>query len=111
MSIVFIEPAKGGFSIIRDGKESPWRISIESMVPVKKRTSVRDYYIIVRKGGKAIDRIKYDEQDVSWVVDSKDVPKYVKELCAYLLKTGDLNRYSQGRTYSNKFTELGMAAN
>ena len=64
MNTIRIESANGGFDIIRDGKKTQWKISIESMVPVKKRSTIEHYYIIVRKKEKIIDRVLYIDLSV-----------------------------------------------
>ena len=108
MSITIV-PSKDGFSIRRNDKKTAWSITIASMVPVKKRTTIEHYYILVIKDGKVIDRALYSDGNVSWIYSSEAVPNYVKEIAEDLLGTGDINKHSENKVFDNKFTRLGLA--
>jgi len=106
---VTIVPSKDGFSIKRNGKKTAWSLTIASMVPIKKRTTIEHYYILVIKDKKVIDRVLYSNGDISWIYSSEAVPNYVKGIAEDLLDTGDINKYSENKVFDNKFTRLGLA--
>jgi len=108
MNILSLKPKSGGFLIIRDGKKTTWMASIGSMVPVKKRTELSHYYIIVKKGKKIVDRLLYENSSIAWINGGDDIPKYIREPIEDIMLTADLNKYSDDIVYDNGFTRLGM---
>ena len=108
MSDIKLTPSKNGFSIKRNGTKTNWSITIASMVPVKKRTTIEHYYVLVIKDGKVLDRVLYEDGSLKWIYGKENIPAYVSNLGEYLLSTGDINRYSDKTIYKNKFTEFGL---
>ena len=96
-----------GFLIYRGGDKSPWSISIESMVPVTKRTELSHYYILVRKNGKLLDRVYLVNGEATWVYDKKEIAKYISVLAEDIIMTGDINKHMSGpNSIDNRFTRL-----
>ena len=107
---IYIETISGGFSIMKDGHKTKWSFSIESMVPVKKRTKLEDYYLLLKTGDKNIDRVFIPSKgDIKWINESASLPKYAVELAEDIITTGDLNKYLKDKVIENKFTMIGMA--
>ncbi len=110
MSAVYIEPASKGFAVFRNGKRTKWKLSIESMVPIKKRNKLEHYYILIKSNDKVIDRAYFTDDGEVWLVYSgADIPNYIRDLAVDILSRGDMNDYISGEKVSNKFTELGLA--
>lgn len=104
-----IETKKRGFVFFYNGSESKWSFTIESMTPIHKRFKLSDYYIIVRENGKSIDRFYLkDEEVVS--VRNYSIPHYVKDTIIEIVKTGNINKFLNGKTLHNRFTELGSSS-
>ena len=98
--------AKKGFKFKYNGHESKWGIVIGSAIPIKHRTKLEDYYILIYKEDKLIDRFYLDNGEVV-SVNNADIPKYVKETAEYIMKTGDINKYIDGKEIDNLFTRFG----
>ena len=101
----YIIPAKYGFQLVYRDKRSKWSISIESMVPRKKRTKLEHYYIIVRKDSEFVDRFYLENGTVSSVTGAA-IPNYVYDIVTNIIGTGDVNYFLQGRKIDNEFTRL-----
>lgn len=110
MNDVYMESAKKGFVVFRNNKRTKWKLSIESMVPIKKRNKIEHYYILIKNNNKVVDRVFFnDNGSIEFVYDGKDVANYIKDMVVYILDNGDVNRYIINNNINNKFTELGKA--
>jgi hypothetical protein len=101
-----LELAKKGFKFKYNGSESKWSIVISSAIPIKKREKLEDYYILVYKGDELIDRFYLEPNGVT-SVNEADIPKYVKSTIEYIMSTGDINKYLEGKNIDNLFTRFG----
>ncbi len=111
MATSFIKEKSNGFVFYYNNNITKWTMTIKSEVGPQSREYVSDYYVVIMKDGKNVDRCLVSEKNTVYVNNKENIPTYVSNIVTSIMSDGNIIKFLQNESISNTFTEAGAKGN